>query len=142
MFHINEHNAFNEMKETIMIISERIFKILADKNMTQREFASQVGIATSTVSEWKKKKTNPNVDKIMDICAVLEVTPEQLLTGKGIDDDEEEFSNDHERLITPQERILLDDYHHMQDAQKKRLLAYVKALKQLESLEDIGVKLE
>lgn len=120
-----------------MIISERIFKILSDKKMTQREFASQVGIATSTVSEWKKKKTNPNVDKIMDICAVLEITPEQLLTGKGIDDEEEEASNNHERLITPQEKILLDDYHNMQEAQKKRLLAYVEALKQLESLEEI-----
>lgn len=121
-----------------MIISERIFKLLSDKKMTQREFASQVGIATSTVSEWKKKKTNPNVDKIMDICAVLEVTPEQLLTGKGIDDGEEESSNNYERLITPQERILLDDYHNMQEAQKKRLLAYVEALKKLESLEEIN----
>lgn len=121
-----------------MIISERIFKLLSDRKMTQREFASQVGIATSTVSEWKKKKTNPNVDKIMDICAVLEVTPEQLLTGKGIDDEEEEASHNHERLITPQEKILLDDYHNMQEAQKKRLLAYVEALKQLESLEEIN----
>lgn len=125
------------MKGTLMIISERIFKLLSDKKMTQREFANQVGIATSTVSEWKKKKTNPNVDKIMDICAVLEVTPEQLLTGKGIDDEEEETSNNHERLITPQEKILLDDYHNMQEAQKKRLLAYVEILKQLESMEEI-----
>ena len=126
------------MKEDVMIISERIFKILSDRKMTQREFANQVGIATSTVSEWKKKKTNPNVDKIVDICAVLEVTPEQLLTGKGIDDESEESSNNHERLITPQEKALLDDYHNMQDAQKKRLLAYVEALKRLESLEEIN----
>jgi transcriptional regulator with XRE-family HTH domain len=126
------------MKEVNMIISERIFKLLSDKKMTQREFASQVGIATSTVSEWKKKKTNPNVEKIMDICAVLEVTPEQLLTGKGIDDEEEVSANNHERLITPQEKSLLDDYHNMQETQKKRLLAYVEALKQLESLEEIN----
>lgn len=121
-----------------MIISERIFKLLSDKRMTQREFASQVGIATSTVSEWKKKKTNPNVEKIMDICAVLEVTPEQLLTGKGIDDEVEDKSNNHERLITPREKILLDDYHNMQETQKKRLLAYVEALKKLENLEEMN----
>ena len=54
--------------------------------MKQKDFASQAGIANSTVSEWKKKKTNPSSDKIMDICAVLGVTPEQLLTGKGIED--------------------------------------------------------
>ena len=51
--------------------------------LTQAEFAKQVGIATSTISEWKKRKTNPTADKIMDICNVLQITPEQLLTGKA-----------------------------------------------------------
>ena len=72
-----------------MTISERILKVLKDRNMTQVEFAKQVGIATSTISEWKKKKTNPAADKIMNICNVLQITPEQLLTGKGIEDEEE-----------------------------------------------------
>ena len=70
-----------------MIISERIFKILKDKNMSQNVFAKQVGLASSTISDWKTKRTNPSADKIMDICMVLEVTPEQLLTGKGIDEE-------------------------------------------------------
>ena len=32
---------------------------------------------------------------------------------------------------------LLEDYHGMQEDQKKRLLAYVEALKKIESLEDL-----
>lgn len=120
-----------------MIISERIFKLLADKKMTQKDFANQAGIATSTVSEWKKKKTNPNAEKIMDICAVLEVTPEQLLTGKGIDDEKTTDALSRDSLVTPVERQLVEDFHDMQEAQKKRLLAYVEALKKLESLEEI-----
>ena len=39
-----------------MIISERIIKVLKERNMTQAEFAKQVGISTSTISEWKKEK--------------------------------------------------------------------------------------
>ena len=58
-----------------MIISERIFKILKEKNMSQNEFAKRVGLASSTISDWKTKKTNPSADKIMDICMVLEITP-------------------------------------------------------------------
>ena len=76
-----------------MLISERIFKILKDKNMSQSAFAKQVGLAGSTVSDWKTKKNNPSADKIMDICMALEVTPEQLLTGKGIDDDYVEYKS-------------------------------------------------
>ena len=63
-----------------MTISERILKVLKDRGMTQVEFAKQVGIASSTISEWKKKKTNPAADKIMNICKVLQITSEQLLT--------------------------------------------------------------
>lgn len=118
-----------------MIISERIFKILKDKNMTQKEFAGKVGIGNSTVSEWKKRKTNPSADKIMDICRVLDVTPEQLLTGKGID--EVSDADNCEIQISPTEQKLVEDYHCMKEAQQKRLLAYVETLKKLESLENM-----
>ena len=94
------------------------------------------GIANSTVSEWKKKKTNPSSDKIMDICAVLGVTPEQLLTGKGIEDVEETQTLSESR-ITPLDMQIIEDYHGLQDAQKKRLLAYVETLKKLEALEKL-----
>ena len=67
-----------------MIISERIFKILKDKNMSQNAFAKQVGLASSTISDWKTKKTNPSADKIMDICMVLEVTLDTIRKRWGL----------------------------------------------------------
>ena len=68
-----------------MIISERIFYMMEKKNMTQLELSKRTGIATSNISDWKKKKTNPKADSLLSICDALEITPEQLLTGKGID---------------------------------------------------------
>lgn len=120
-----------------MTISERILKVLKDRNMTQVEFAKQVGIATSTISEWKKKKTNPTADKIMDICNVLQITPEQLLTGKGIEDEEEIVAASPESRFTPYDIQLIEDYHGLKEEQKKRLMAYVEALKKIESLENM-----
>ena len=120
-----------------MTISERILKVLKDRNMTQVEFAKQVGIATSTISEWKKKKTNPAADKIMNICNVLQITPEQLLTGKGIEDEEEIAAASPESRLTPYDIQLIEDYHGLKEEQKKRLMAYVEALKKIESLENM-----
>lgn len=120
-----------------MLISERIFKLLMDKKMTQAEFAKRAGIACSTISEWKKKKTNPSADKIMDICAALEVTPEQLLSGRGLDEEEEGSESKKEVVITPVDWKIIEDYHGLQKAQKERLLAYVEALKRLERLEEM-----
>ena len=120
-----------------MIISERILKVLKQRNMTQAEFAKQVGISTSTISEWKKKKTNPNVEKIMDICNVLQVTPEQLLTGKGIEDEEEIATAMPESRFTPQDIRMVEDYHGLKNEQQKRLMAYMEALKKIERLEEM-----
>ena len=124
----------NERRIYEMIISERIFNILEKKNMSQNDFSKKVGIANSTISDWKRKKTNPSADRIMDICYVLDVTPEQLLTGKGIDD--VTASND-ETVLTPLSKTLLEDFNNLQDAQKDRLLEYVEALKKIDSLEGL-----
>lgn len=124
-------------EENKMTISERILKVLKDRNMTQAEFAKQVGIATSTISEWKKRKTNPTADKIMDICNVLQITPEQLLTGKGIEEEENITVTSRESCFTPYDIQLVQDYHGLKEEQQKRLMAYMEALKKIQSLEEI-----
>ena len=62
-----------------MLISERIYKYLDEKGITQNEFAKRTGISQSTVSDWRRKGTNPSADKIMIICEVLEISPYELL---------------------------------------------------------------
>lgn len=120
-----------------MIISERIFEIIKEKNMTQAEFGKRAGIATSTISEWKKRKTNPSADKIMDICVALEVTPEEILTGRGIDKKNSLEDSERENKMTPIDWKIIKDYHEMKETQKRRLLKYMEMLKQLEELEEL-----
>lgn len=62
-----------------MIISERIFEIMKEKNIKAKEFAKMTGIGQSTISDWKNKKTNPQANKIMIICEALNVSPEDVL---------------------------------------------------------------
>ena len=120
-----------------MTMSERILLLLKKRNMTQSEFAKQVGIATSTISEWKKKKTKPTADKIIDICHVLQITPEQLLTGKDIDDQNDIAVIESNEPFTPLDIQIINDYHTLKKEQQKRLLAYIDALKNLQHLEDL-----
>ena len=62
-----------------MIISERIFQIMEEKEMQQLELSKRTGIAQSTIADWKRFKTNPSADKIMIICDALNVSPEDIL---------------------------------------------------------------
>ena len=83
-----------------MIISERIFYIMEQKNMSQLELSRRTGIATSNISDWKKKKTNPKADCLISICDALDITPEQLLTGKGIDPEYKDADMDYEVTLS------------------------------------------
>ena len=64
-----------------MTIRDRIIARISELDITQKEFAKRTGIPETTVSDWKKKKTNPTAEKILIICKVLDVTPEWLLSG-------------------------------------------------------------
>lgn len=61
------------------MISEKIFELILRNGMTQKEFSEETGISQSTISDWKRKGTNPSADKILKICEVLKVTPYELL---------------------------------------------------------------
>lgn len=100
--------------------------------MSQNAFGKAAGIAPSTISDWKTKGHNPSADKIMDICRVLEVTPEALLTGEEIDDaDVPEIKVDYEG------KQLLLEYEGLNKDAQKRLLAYAKKLGELAKLEGL-----
>ena len=113
-----------------MIISERIFYMMEKKNMTQLELSKRTGIATSNISDWKKKKTNPKADCLLSICDALEITPEQLLTGKGIDP---EYVKALEQFcISKSETCLI--YAFLLGARDKELEMYREAKSQRDAL--------
>lgn len=111
-----------------MIISEKIFELIKEKGMSQKDFALATGISQSTISDWKTKHTNPAADKIMVICDVLGVTPIELLTSgeqfKSYEPEQKE-----EIVSSPEKRMIIDRVKVMDDAQVKRVLAYVNKLK-------------
>ena len=51
-----------------MNIYEKIFARLEELHMSQIELSRRTGIATSTISDWRKKKINPQADKLVSIC--------------------------------------------------------------------------
>ena len=71
----------------------------------------------------------------MSICDAVESTPEQLLTGKGIDPEYKDADMDYE--VTRSDIKILKQIHSLGDAQYKRLMAYMKALQKLEHMENM-----
>lgn len=116
------------------MISERIFRLLESRGISQSRFSGMTGISAQTISDWRRKKTNPSAEKIMPVCRALGITPEMLLTGEGLDPAEEaEVQPLAEERI--QEEKLLEAYRSLSAADKKRLTAYIAALGRIDRLE-------
>ncbi len=64
-----------------MTISQRIFALLKEKNLTQKELAEYTGISEAAISGWKTKHTTPSSDKLIKISEFLSVSVYYLLTG-------------------------------------------------------------
>lgn len=111
--------------------SERILQILDERNISQKEFSEKTGIPQSTISDWRKKKTNPAADKILIICSVLEITPEWLLSGI------EEVGNRSSKLdyyIVHKDSDygeLLTIFGDMTNKQRERVIGYIRAIMDL-----------
>lgn len=110
-----------------LLISERIFFLMDQKGLSQKEFSEQTGISQSTISDWKRKKTNPSADKILKICEVLNVTPYEILAEGGIHTD---GTVDYIFALNQEEEFVLESFRGFDKRQKERLLGYIEALKE------------
>ena len=111
-----------------MTISEKIFALLEQKQLSQKEFSEKTEISQSTISDWKRKRTNPSSDKILKICEVLQVSPYELLAED--DSVSSEITADHNIVLNKNEIILLENYRNFSSRQKERLLGYLEALRE------------
>ena len=111
-----------------MLISERIYKYIAERGLSQIEFSKRTGISQSTISDWRRKGTNPSADKIMIICDVLDVSPTELLTGVS----EQKENVDYIVLSKEsQEYFLIETYRDLNADARKRLEGYMMALRDM-----------
>ncbi|MBM6745412.1 helix-turn-helix transcriptional regulator [Drancourtella massiliensis] len=122
-----------KMKGEAMLISERIYQYLEEKGMSQIEFAKRTGISQSTVSDWRRKGTNPSADKIMIICEVLEISPYELLLETDSKNPKEYKQMDYVVIDkNSREYELIQKYERLDPGARKRLDGYLQALSDME----------
>lgn len=106
-----------------MNIYEKIFARLEELHMSQIELSRRTGIATSTISDWRKKKINPQADKLVAICKALDMSLVDLLC------DEEDKKN---KVLTAayiaEENILIEKFLTSSDDVKRRVLSYYECI--------------
>lgn len=111
------------MEEKNTSVTKKIFDILNEKGITQKELSDLTGISTSAISDWKHKGATPSVDKVRKICEVLNINPDQLLFMDDVNEVSQYVISEKDELW---EFVTL--FHQIEGKERKRILAYVMAM--------------
>lgn len=61
---------------------DRLFALVDEKYKEQKDFAAEIGVSPSIVSQWRKRISKSFVKCLPQITVALETTAEYILTGK------------------------------------------------------------
>ena len=68
------------MNETI---GNRIARYRKAKGMTQEALANEMGVSAQAVSKWETDASCPDISALPQLCKILGITTDELLTGKS-----------------------------------------------------------
>ena len=110
-----------------MKVYEKIFARLDDLGMSQSELSRRTGISTSTINDWKKKKINPQADKLVVICKALGMSLAELLGEDGAESSGTDYS--------AEEKYLVECYRRSDNYVRKHMLRYMELIDKTETKE-------
>ncbi|PYE45467.1 helix-turn-helix protein, partial [Paenibacillus barcinonensis] len=60
----------------------RIEHLIAEKGMTKKAFCQQLKISTGNLGDWKRGKSIPSTNKLIEIAAFFDVSLDWLMIGR------------------------------------------------------------
>ena len=87
-----------------MNTTERIFKLIDQKYKEQRDFAKDLGVTASVVSQWRNHKSTSYNKYLPQIASLLGTSVEYLLTGS-------ERSENYKSILSPEDIQILRQIH-------------------------------
>ena len=66
-------------------IGKFIAKRRKEQNLTQEQLAGRLGVSNKTVSKWETGKCMPDSSIMLELCNILDVTVNELLSGERIE---------------------------------------------------------
>ena len=64
-------------------LGEKLFELRKSKNLTQDDVAEKLNVTRQTVSKWETNQSTPDFDKILPLCELYGISPNELLKGES-----------------------------------------------------------
>lgn len=84
-----------------MMLSDKIYKLRKEKNMSQEELAEKMEVSRQSVSKWESGSSVPDIDKIIRLSEIFSVSTDFLLK------DNDEVIHDNSEAETDEKKLRL-----------------------------------
>ena len=86
-----------------MNLGEKLFELRKSKNLTQDDVAEKLEVTRQTISKWETNQSTPDFDKIVPLCNLYEITPNELLMKeRQKENSQNEQENNYENMTKVQ----------------------------------------
>lgn len=65
-----------------MNLGDKLFELRKSKNLTQDDVAEKLNVTRQTISKWETNQSIPEFDKIVPLCELYGISPNELLIGE------------------------------------------------------------
>lgn len=91
-----------------MILADKIIQLRKREGMSQEELAEKMNVSRQAVSKWESAQSLPDIDKILQLSQMFDVTTDYLLKDE-IEETEQNVRSDSADNILRAERIDIED---------------------------------
>lgn len=110
---------------------EIFLRLLEEKGLNSNQVSKATGISTSTFTDWKKGRSNPNQKNMLKIAEYFGVSLDYLMTGKEPEFDKYGVEETHLYSQIRNDAELfkaLSKYFELSDAKKKHVVELINLL--------------
>ena len=69
-----------------MKFSEKLLTLRKANNLTQEQLAEKLDVSRQSISKWESEQATPELEKIVALSSIFDVTTDYLLKSSEIDD--------------------------------------------------------
>lgn len=104
-----------------MTFGEILYKLRKNRDLKQIDVAKQIGVQKNTISNYENDISKPNYDKLVQLCNLFQVNPNDLMKEDLELDNEKEIPSDIQQLkdkydhLTPNNKSIVDYIFGMEE---------------------------
>lgn len=114
-----------------MKISEKIYRLRTENDLTQVEFALIAGVSDKAVSTWERGEKEPRMKPLQKICSYFDIDINQFVDSETDVYKKQPTPISESGRIAPARQALLDAVKDMDNETAAAVLEVVKSVKKL-----------